>query len=216
MIVALVPVKRLAAAKSRLFPALGREAARTIALALLRDVLEPLLAVRGLAAVEVVTEDEEVAEAARAIGAGARVRPDPGLNAALDGAAAELAAEGASGLLVVLGDVAGATARDVEALLAALAALGGRGVVLAPSRDGGTSALLRAPVDAIPSRFGPDSAAAHRLAAESAGVPFRALELPSLAIDVDAPSDVAALLRASEGGAHLRRALRELGLEGAC
>lgn len=216
MIVALVPVKRLSSAKSRLFPALGREAARTVALALLRDVLEPLLAARGLAAVEVVTEDAEAADAARAIGAGARVRPDPGLNAALDAAARELASAGATGLLVVLGDVAGATARDVEAVLAALDSLGGRGVVLAPSRDGGTSALLRAPVDAIPSCFGPDSAAAHRRAAEEAGLPFRELALPSLAIDVDAPEDLAALLRAPEGGTHLRQALREIGIEGAC
>jgi 2-phospho-L-lactate guanylyltransferase len=117
---------------------------------------------------------------------------------------------------VVLGDVAGATAGDVETLLEALQALGGRGVILAPSRDGGTNALLRAPVHAIPTAFGPQSAAAHRSLAERAGVPCRVLDLPSLALDVDSPDDLDALLRAPAGGEHVRRALRAHEAGAAC
>jgi 2-phospho-L-lactate guanylyltransferase len=216
MIPALVPVKRLAAAKSRLLPELGREGARELALALLADVIAPLRAARGIGPVVVVTEDPEAAAAARGAGARALLRPDPGLNEAIERAAAELAAEGATALLVVLGDVAGATARDVEALVAALSELGGRGVVIAPSRDGGTSALLRAPHDVIAAAFGPQSADAHRRLAERARVPLRVLALPSLALDVDSADDLRALLRAAEGGAHVRRAARALGLEPAC
>jgi 2-phospho-L-lactate guanylyltransferase len=166
--------------------------------------------------VVVVTEDDGAARAARAAGARALVRPDPGLNAALDAAAVELASEGAHAVLIVLGDVAGATSADVSELLRALDALGGRGVVLSPSRDGGTSALLRAPHDAIPSRFGPASAAAHRESALRAGVPYRELVLPSLVVDLDRAEDVEELLRGPQGAVHTRRALHELGWAGAC
>jgi 2-phospho-L-lactate guanylyltransferase (CobY/MobA/RfbA family) len=139
------------------------------------------------------------------------VRTDPGLNPSLDAAGAELAERGASGLLVVLGDVAGALAADLGALFDALDGLGGRGVVLAPSRDGGTSALLRAPHAVIPNHFGKDSAAAHRDLARSGGVPCSELPLPSLAIDLDRVEDVEALLRVERGADRTRALLRELG-----
>jgi len=111
-------------------------------------------------------------------------------------------------LLVVLGDVAGALPGEIDALFDALASLGGRGVVLAPSSDGGSSALLRAPADAIPACFGPDSAKRHRDAAAGRGVPFRELPLASLALDLDVPEDVEQFLRSRTGGAATRRALR--------
>ena len=136
---------------------------------------------------------------------------DPGLNPSLDVAGAELAERGVTRLLVVLGDVAGAEAADLGALFDALDGLGGRGVVLAPSRDGGTSALLRAPHAVIPNHFGKESAAAHRDLARSQGVPYSELPLPSLAIDLDRVEDVAALLRAERGADRTRSLLRELG-----
>ena len=124
----------------------------------------------------VVTPDPRVAEEAAALGAEPLLRDDPGLNAALDAGARHLVPRGLDALLVVLGDVPGGRPEDVAQLFEALRGLGGRGVVLAPSRDGGTSALLRAPWDVIPNRFGKDSAAAHREAARAADASLR--ELP--------------------------------------
>jgi 2-phospho-L-lactate guanylyltransferase len=202
---ALVPVKRLGAAKSRLRGALG-ELADELTLAMLADLLEALVGAPELARVVVVTPDEAVAQVARASGAGARVAEDGGLNEALAAATRELAGADES-VLVVLGDVAGAAPRDVAALFDALAQLGGRGVVLAPSRDGGTAALLRAPHGVIGTRFGAASAAAHRALAESAGAPFCQLALPALAIDLDRPEDLAALLADESAAAPRTRAL---------
>ncbi len=216
MRVALVPVKRLHAAKSRLLPLLGRAALERLTLAMLEDVLAALRAAREIDRVAVVTEDPAVADAARAAGAEALLRRDAGLNPSLDAAARTLAAEGARALLVVLGDVPGIEPPDVARLFAALAELGGRGVVLAPARDGGTAALLRAPHDVIPSRFGPESAAAHRALARDAGVPLAELELPGLALDLDRPEDVAEFRSAGRGGTRTRHALAELRLEAAC
>jgi 2-phospho-L-lactate guanylyltransferase len=191
MNVAVVPVKRLAAGKSRLREALGDARVEALALAMLGDVIDAIRASDCVERVVVVTPDPEVGDAARALGAEARVADDPGLRAALDATAAACAdPDGA--LLVVLGDVAGAAGRDLAALFAALGPA--HGVALAPARDGGTAALLRRPPSAIPSCFGPDSAKAHRAAAERAGVAFHELPLPSLSIDLDRESDLAALL----------------------
>lgn len=210
MIAVLVPVKRLGAGKSRLVPALSRDTVARLMLAMLEDLLDTLHAVPGLGPIAVVTEDGRVAEAAERAGAGALVLPDEGLNDSLDRAAKELDV-GRESLLVVLGDVPAAEPRDIEALIAALRELGGRGAVLSPSRDGGSSALLRAPHDIIPSSFGPGSAERHREGARRAGIPFRELSLPSLAIDVDRAEDLDDLVARPRSARRTAALLRELG-----
>jgi 2-phospho-L-lactate guanylyltransferase len=211
MIAALVPVQSLAAGKSRLAGALPRGALERLALAMLGDLVEALRGAGELERVVVVTPDARVADAADASGAEPLLRDDPGLNAALDAGARVLAARGLETLLVVLGDVPAAEPAELRLLFTALRGLGGRGVVLAPSRDGGTSALLRAPWDAIPNRFGKESAAAHREAAARAGLAYSELPLPSLAVDFDRPEDAEAL-RAAAGAPRTRALLAELGL----
>jgi len=211
MIAALVPVKQLGAGKSRLLRSFQRDAIERLTLAMLGDILAALKRVPRIDHIAVVTPDGLVGKAAETAGAEALIRTDPGLNPSLDGASAELAERGFTGLLVVLGDVAGAEAADLAALFDALDGLGGRGVVLAPSRDGGTSALLRAPHAVIPNHFGKDSAAAHRDLARSGRVPYSELPLPSLAIDLDRVEDVEALLRIEQGAERTRALLREFG-----
>ncbi|MCZ6465537.1 MAG: 2-phospho-L-lactate guanylyltransferase [Proteobacteria bacterium] len=211
MSAAVVPVKHLAAGKSRLGRELPRDALAALSLAMLEDVLAALAATPSLDRTAVVTPDRDVAAAAEAAGARALLRTDPGLNPALDAAAREVDLAPDEPWLVVLGDVAGALPGDLEALFEALRELGGRGAVLAPSGDGGTAALLRAPSDAIASRFGADSAVAHRDAASAAGVPYRELPLPSLAVDLDRAEDVACFLAQPGGGAHTRALLERLG-----
>lgn len=213
MSLALVPVKQLAASKSRLFAEHAEAARRALAVAMLKDVVAALRATPRVDRVVVATPDEEVAEVARAAGAEALVRDDPGLNEALD-AAAQALARGEEPLLVVLGDVAGALPSDLECLFEALDELGGRGAVLSPSSDGGSSALLRAPHDVIPSCFGPDSAKRHREAAHARSVPYREVALPSLALDLDVPDDIVRFRETTRGGEATRRVLEELGRQG--
>jgi 2-phospho-L-lactate guanylyltransferase len=206
MIAAAVPVKALAGAKSRLAPG-DRAAIEHLSLAMMGDVLEALLGVPALARVAVVTPDETVAREALACGAEALLRDDPGLNPAIEAASAELAPEPDDAILIVLGDVAAATAAELAQLVEALP---GRGAALAPSRDGGTSALLRRPRDVFPARFGPDSAKRHHEAALAAGVPLAILALPSLAIDVDVAEDVREILTVASLGRRTRAALEAL------
>jgi 2-phospho-L-lactate guanylyltransferase len=210
---AIVPVKHLAAGKSRLAKALGRDGAERLALAMLEDVG------RG-AAWRARTRRDRRRDAGsppsprrpERAGARALLGADPGLNEAIDRAARELGEPARDGTLVVLGDVAGARAADLEAMLAALARSGAPCVVLAPARDGGTAAHARKPHGAIPSRFGADSAHAHRESARAAQVPLVELQLPSLAIDLDDEAALRAFLATAAGGERTRAALRALGV----
>ncbi len=204
---AVVPVKTLTETKSRLSPHLGRGGVERLAVAMLGDVLEALLGAQGLDRVAVVTPDANVARAAIDAGAEALLRDDPGLNAAIDAAAGELAPGDQDALLVVLGDVAGIETSDVDALLDAAPTIG---VALAPSSDGGTAALLRSPAGVIGSAFGADSAKRHRELAEAAGVPYLEVPLDSLSLDLDEPEDLDRFLAREGAGPRTRELLREL------
>jgi 2-phospho-L-lactate/phosphoenolpyruvate guanylyltransferase len=207
VIAAVVPVKALAEAKSRLFPERARSDVEALSLAMMGDLIACLQATAGVARVVVVTPDSAVAGAAKAQGAQALLRREPGLNPAIEAASAAVAGPG-DGVLVVLGDVAAADPREVAQLLDVAPA---RGIALAPSRDGGTSALLRRPADVIPARFGPDSAKNHREAAAAAGAALVELSLASLAIDVDRAEDAHAILALPTLGARTRALLEAWG-----
>ncbi|MDP2949527.1 MAG: 2-phospho-L-lactate guanylyltransferase [Chloroflexota bacterium] len=219
MIAALVPAKRLSQAKGRLAAVLSDEERRRLALAMLADVLAPLLAVPRIQTTAVVSSDPQVLALARSLGAEAIVEPPPArdVNAALTFAARALARWGIEALLVVPMDVPLLAAADVEAILDALPF--GRGVVLCPSRAGGTSALALRPPDAVPFRFGPESFAAHCYEAALRGLSPTVLRIESLMLDIDSPADLANLLaspcpelaeRAHDTRSH--RALRDMGI----
>ncbi len=209
MIPAVVPVKALADAKSRLFPDRARRDVEALSLAMMGDVIECLRATRGVGRVVVVTPDRGVADAAIAEGGEALLRDDPGLNPAIEGASAEVAG-GADGVLVMLGDVAAADADELARLVADAPA---RGIALAPSSDGGTSALLRRPHDVIAAHFGRDSAKRHRETAAAAGVACVEFALPSLAIDVDFGEDARAILALDSLGRRTRALLEGWGMD---
>ncbi|MDG9674903.1 2-phospho-L-lactate guanylyltransferase [Micromonospora sp. DH14] len=180
-----VPVKPLAAAKSRLRGALPGVPHEELALALAADTLRAVLACSAVAEVLVVTDDARVAATARA--AGARVLPDEpnaGLNAALWHGAAR-----------ARGWVAGITAdvpalRPTELTGALLAAQNSRPTVrrFLPDTPGEGTVLLTAPPGVpLDPRFGVGSALAH---AASGALPLDG-DWPSLRRDVDTAADLA-------------------------
>lgn len=113
--------------------------------------------------------------------------PETQLNAALNQAARYAVARGATRVLVLPTDMPNLTAEDVLAMTAPR----GRGprIHIAPSRDGGTNALMLQPVQAIPFAFGRDSFQRHRRLAAEAGIPVRVVESDSLVFDIDLPED---------------------------
>ena len=70
-------------------------------------------------------------------------------------------------------------------------------VLLVPSRDGtGTNAMLLRPPSAMRPALGPDSRARHLARARRAGLTALTRELPGLALDIDTPADLLALMAA--------------------
>ncbi len=208
--VALVPFKCFTRAKRRLRSAFSDDEVEQIGRAMLADVLEALAGAASLDEVRVLTDDEEVAEVARRAGARVRLQvPDPGLNPAIEQAGSEALDEGREATLVVLGDLPGLRARDVETVLAE----GARApVVIVPSADGGTALLYRRPPDVMPARFGPESAALHEKEAHACGIEPVVLVLDERAsLDLDTPEDVERVLASgveSRTSAVLARVMR--------
>ena len=183
-VVCVVPLRSPGDGKSRLSPGLDRAERAELAAAMLSDVIGAL---RGSAVDRVVVAASDAAAAAVAAALDAEVLLDPpgaaGLDAVIAHAASVVAP--ASDLVVVQADLPALTPADVDAVVAVDGA-----VVIAPTRDGGTGALLRRPADCIPTAFGAGSAAAHRDLARAAGFEPFVLELPGFATDVDTWADL--------------------------
>lgn len=188
-IVALVPFKCFTRAKQRLRARYSDAQVEALSRAMLADVLTTLQAVPQLAAVRVLTDDAAVRDAAAALGAEVRlVEPDPGLNPAIDQAAAEAREQGFEAALVVLGDLPLLTPADVQAVLEAGTA---SPVVAVPSEDGGTALLLRRGPLCIPARFGEKSCTRHAEAAREAGLELHLVTSvgEAVRVDLDTPED---------------------------
>jgi 2-phospho-L-lactate guanylyltransferase len=194
-VVAVVPVRGLEGAKSRLGGSLDAEERRDLVTALLRRTLEATSRTAGIAATIVVSPDPEVLALAGALGAKVLGQQSQGLNQALDEARLAARGLGASALLVLPGDLPRIDAAALDSLIAE-ASRWARGagdvpiVVIVPDRHGrGTNALLIAPPDAVDFAFGGDSRQAH--AARAIAIGARLLELGGpLGLDLDTPDDL--------------------------
>ncbi len=194
MTTAIVPVKALRDAKSRLAVELAPSDRQRLVLAMLDDVLETLAACHGVARTLVVTLDEAVAALARARHADVLWEVGPAsLNGALRQAIADVVAANGRSVLIVPGDLPLLTSKDIGAVLLSdgeRAQQGGR-IVIAPSRDArGTNALLIEPPQALQPAFGVDSFAAHQQAARLAGLSPHIVRSAGLAFDIDTPDDL--------------------------
>ncbi len=156
-----VPVKRLAAAKTRLSTRSAGER-RELVLAFALDVAQACRDATGVADVLVVSPDRQVREQAAGIGvATLDDESDGGLVPALEAGVAALRGEGGSrDVLMLAADLPALRAGDVELLLT-LAAAHDRSFVSDVAGTGTTALAVRGAV-ATDARFGPRSRAAHR------------------------------------------------------
>jgi 2-phospho-L-lactate guanylyltransferase len=189
-----LPVKDLHHAKQRLAGVLDPDERHALFSAMLEDVLGALAATPVLAGILMVTRDPEARRLAEHYGGRVLVEDaNRGHTAASTLGARTLAAEGAVGMLQLPADLPLLTPADVLALLAAHGAP--PSVTIAPSRDRrGSNAIACSPPDLLPLRFGDDSYFPHLAAARALGVEPRIVERPGLALDVDTPDDLRALL----------------------
>ncbi|MEV0293037.1 2-phospho-L-lactate guanylyltransferase [Nocardia sp. NPDC050710] len=207
---AVIAVKSLDQAKSRLADRLRPEHRARLVLAMLADTVTAALAVPRVRSVTVVTPDPAVSALVRALGA--EVHPEPrisDLNAALGDAAAALRdRHGPIELLALQADLPALRPEELADMLAA-APVGRRSIVVDHAGTGTAALYIGGGAIALDPRFGPDSARAHI----AAGAIDLIGDWPGLRLDVDTAAD---LDRAVELGAgdSTRALLRDIGWSG--
>ncbi|MEU6830067.1 2-phospho-L-lactate guanylyltransferase [Nocardia beijingensis] len=210
---AVIAVKSLDRAKSRLADRLRPEHRARLVLAMLADTVTATAAVGEIVSVTVVTPDPAVADLARTLGA--EVHPEPrrqhadGLNTALAATAAALrGAHGPIDLLALQADLPALRTEELSDMLAA-APRGLRSIVIDHEGSGTAALVVRDPVAALDPRFGPGSARSHI----DAGAVDLAGDWPGLRLDVDTPADLDRAVALGAGNA-TRAVLHDIGWPG--
>lgn len=183
---AVVPVKRLHLAKTRLRATLPGIDVESLVLALCLDTVRAALACPAIARVVAVTDDERAATALRTLGA--TVTPDEpaaGLNPALEHGARIAHAAGPVAVAVLSADLPALRPRELAAALSAAAAH--LRAFVADAAGTGTTLLTVAPGEPLRAAFGPGSRGAHA----SSGAIELTGDWPSLRQDVDTADDLA-------------------------
>lgn len=181
MIVAVVPVKALGTAKSRLSAYLAAWERERLVISMAKRAVNAIRETGLVGEIRVATPDDRVATALNA---------DPladagSLNETVCAAARWAQEHCASGLLVLPCDLPSVTKSDVTAMV-----IQGTGVTIAPTHDGGTGALYLAPPRSIPPEFGIGSYARHILSARERGVPVHEVDREGLRHDLDTIEDL--------------------------
>jgi 2-phospho-L-lactate/phosphoenolpyruvate guanylyltransferase len=193
-----VLLKDFDSAKQRLRPALDPAQRRELAVHNARLALE---AARAGDHVLAVCGGPEPADLAQRAGVEVLLEDEPaGQNRAAERGLERARAGAAAAVLLLSSDLPLVSANALRTMLAQGRALGHPAVLAAPATGrGGTNALYVRPPDAVGLHFGDDSLGKFARDAGARGVRFALHESPALALDLDEPSDLAAL--AQTGGA---------------
>lgn len=221
---ALLPLKDMVQAKTRLGGLLRPSERRALAQAMAEDVLSVLAGHADVSRITLVSDDPGGDLLARKYGADCwseRSLACSGLNNLLQRASERLISSGNEPLLVMHCDLPLLTKDDISAVLASQRELGG--LIIGCDRQGRGTNLLALGAGAMPRfHFGPESCAAHIASARSAGIRARVLQRLGILVDVDEPADLgyvmdrlplkpdshtAALLHDTELGARIALAL---------
>ena len=187
---AIVPIKPLRRAKSRLSGVLSRDERASLSQQMLERTLEVLKEVPEIERTLVVSRDSHALAIARRHGARTVTeRGTPELNNALVRATLVAKTYGVAGVLVLPADLPLIKIEDVKELIRR--AEDPPVMVIVPDRHhSGTNALLTCPPGLIEYDFGPESYKRHVARAEEAGARLEICEIASVGLDVDLPEDL--------------------------
>ena len=185
---ALIPVKSLMTAKSRLSSFFTQHQRERLVLDMLHHVVCVLLDSELFEQVSVVSSDEQVLEKAYLWGAQAVVEEFHGHNQALQAAALREMSAGVTTLLTISADLPLLTTQEIRCFCEQSLQYD---VVLAPSRDGtGTNAIMVRPPLAVPYVFGTGSLQSYVLAAKQNHLSYSKFQSIGLALDIDTIDDL--------------------------
>lgn len=189
---AVVPVKSFEEAKSRMSH-LSRARRAELARSLFEHVMDVLAHCSEIAGILVLTNGDDVAEAARCLGVDVLRDDGPArLAHIIDAGLAHLSERGMGSALVVMSDLPRLEVRAISRLAADMR---DHQIVIAPDlHELGTNALGMTPPTLMPTCFGNhDSFLRHLAAAGQRGLRHAVCRAPELGLDLDLPADLALL-----------------------
>jgi 2-phospho-L-lactate guanylyltransferase len=203
MTTAVVPLKSLDRAKSRLVPVLGEAQRRNLALTMADDVISRLVKSGLFHRIILLAGDENCSDLAHCSGLESWRDQDLGIGADDTGpdrlrrvvasGLSRLAAQGNDSVFIIAGDL---PTLQLESLTRIIMGSSASVRLCQAARDGGTNALyLEAPM-LIPVQFGSRSADRHRNEAIRCGTSFESMPCPEISRDIDLPQDLDWLVHA--------------------
>ncbi len=197
---AIIPVKPLVNAKSRLSEALAPDERRKLAEDMLRRIVSVTTSVPQIAGTLVISRDSKALAIARELGVRTVMESgQPELNAALMRATAQVIRWKGSGVLILPADLPLVMAEDLQGMIALARDL--FSVVIATDRnEDGTNAMLVRPPGLFEYAYGPGSYKRHIERARAANATVEIYQSERLMLDIDLPEDLAHYERILNGG----------------
>jgi 2-phospho-L-lactate guanylyltransferase len=192
---ALIPVKSLDKAKSRLAPYLTHTQRVTLILDMLRHVVCVLRKSAMLGDINIVCADQRVLAQVQSWGVTALVEERAGHNPALTAAATQLRATGTDALLTISADLPLLQPQHIQEMIEQSKT---HHIVLAVSQDGtGTNGILVRPPLAVPYVFGINSFQRYQQEAQQCGLSTTTYISPGTLRDIDTIDDITAIQQKS-------------------
>ncbi len=192
---AIIPVKCFNISKKRLSSVLNPEQRRALTAAMLEDVLGAVKA-STVQQVLVISPDSAAREIADKFGFSYLSPKDTDLNPSLSEAIEWCMQKNANAVLILPADIPLVSSKDIDKLVE----FGSEKstIVLSPSINGGTNALLLNPPTVIPICFGSDSLFKHVREAIAKKVKIRFHSSRGLSLDIDSEEDLSKLLESKD------------------
>lgn len=199
---AIIPVKPLRLAKSRLSGILTPEERQVFAEAMLRHVLNVIQAVPQITGTLVISRDNHALALAREYGAKTvQESGAPELNAALMRATSIIASWRSEAVLVLPADLPLIAVEDVHNIIDL--AEGNESMVISTDRNkDGTNALFIRPPGLIEYAYGEGSYRRHAMMARDAGATVNVYESVRMLQDIDLPEDIENYYRMIQRGGY--------------
>ena len=194
---ALLPLKDLVQAKTRLSGTLAPSERRALAQAMAEDVLSALSGCDGLEGILLISDDPGADLLARKYAV--ELLPEAelsvtGLNPVVEAGCDRLRARGIEAVMVVHSDLPLLTAEELDQLLRYRASRS-LDLVISPDRRRDGTNIMLCKLSRLPRlSYGRGSCGLHMQAAESAGSSVELLPLTGAALDVDQPADLVDLV----------------------
>lgn len=198
---ALIPVKKLLKSKERLSRVLKPEERRGLVLSMLEDILRATLS-STLHRTVVVGVDPIVRHIVENFGADFVPEIRRGLNNALEDATSWCVKRGAEAVLILPVDIPLITDGDINEIIHLSSEKAS--IVISPSEDNGTNALMRRPPNVIKTYFGIRSFEKHVNEASREGITVKVYRSPRVSLDIDSVQDLRRFLEVGRRTASYR------------